>query len=117
MGIIKLILQTMVFSIVFTMFATHRAWGERDRYKEKLALLFNCRQTLARGTAYEEPKQTYRATVKHRKIDMVCICSIITAEDEQKISVEKLLRLARECGKPLPAGSSCGSKCLMICVS
>jgi hypothetical protein len=26
--------------------------------------------------------------VKHRKIDMVCICSIITAEDEQKIRLE-----------------------------
>ena len=92
------------------MFATQRAWGERDCYREKTVVLGNCKQTLARGTDYEGPNQRCRATVTHRNIDMVCICSIITAEDEEKISVEKLVRLARECGKPLPSHTKCGSE-------
>ncbi|CAD6261754.1 unnamed protein product [Miscanthus lutarioriparius] len=47
--------------------------------------------------------------MRHREADMVCICSIINDADEQKISVEKLVRLARECGKPLPSHTKCGT--------
>ena len=38
------------------------------------------------------------------------ICRHLTHDDEVDISAVKLVRLARDCRKPLESGSKCGSK-------
>lgn len=39
---------------------------------------------------------------------------IITKPEERFISMSKLVQLARDCGKAVPIGSKCGSKCLIL---
>jgi hypothetical protein len=57
---------------------------------------------------WEEPSPKCRETVQ--KSDMACICRNIGIEEELKISMGKLVRLTRECGKTIPGGSKCGRK-------
>ncbi|GMH15730.1 hypothetical protein Nepgr_017571 [Nepenthes gracilis] len=40
--------------------------------------------------------------------DMPCVCSHVTKEVEQKISMAKVAYCAATCGKPLPHGFKCG---------
>nr|TKW08477.1 hypothetical protein SEVIR_6G030500v2 [Setaria viridis] len=40
---------------------------------------------------------------------MACICSILLPEDEDEIGPSKLVRQAKDCQKPVPVGSKCGS--------
>ena len=58
--------------------------------------------------AYVDPSNRCRATVQVS--DMACICRVLSIDEELTISVAKLLRLARQCGKLVPVGSKCGSK-------
>ncbi|XAR54419.1 hypothetical protein NMG60_11029535 [Bertholletia excelsa] len=44
-----------------------------------------------------------------RSVDVECACQYITKEVEQIISMEKVVFVAKSCGKPLPHGSKCGS--------
>ncbi|RLM69655.1 hypothetical protein C2845_PM17G01860 [Panicum miliaceum] len=40
---------------------------------------------------------------------MACICHILTIEEENTVSIYKILRLSRDCDQPVPAGSRCES--------
>ncbi|GMH15729.1 hypothetical protein Nepgr_017570 [Nepenthes gracilis] len=42
--------------------------------------------------------------------DMPCVCSHVTKEVEQMISMEKVVYCAATCGKPFPHGSKCGNQ-------
>ena len=104
----KVILQLMVYVLVFTILMTHQAWGEDDCYDEKDKVKHDCMKTLDISKDWEEPSHKCRRTVQ--KSDMACICRIITIEEQIKISMGKLVRLARECGKIIPDESKCGRK-------
>ncbi|KAF8714794.1 hypothetical protein HU200_027322 [Digitaria exilis] len=105
---LKVMLQGLVFSLAFAMFTTHHACGEGDCHVEKILVLRACRKTVIIGVEYEHPTNKCRRAVQ--KSDMVCICRTLSIEEEYFVSAAKLVLLARECGKPVPPGTPCGSK-------
>lgn len=101
----KVILQ-LVFILVF--FTTRKALGEKDCHGQKILVMTKCMDTIKLRGDYLDPTAACRRAV--RKSDMVCICGIITAEDELKIDVHKFIWLASDCNKQVPCGIKCGSK-------
>ncbi|CAL4996180.1 unnamed protein product [Urochloa decumbens] len=75
---IKVTLQVLVFSLVFSKIVTHQAWGDADCYDDKLLVMDKCEK------------------------------NIKIREEEAKISIAKVIYVARDCGKPIPAGNKCG---------
>lgn len=110
---IKLILQPLVFALLFTSFRTHQTWGEQDCYEEKRWVILYCGGTISNVGPYEPP--TNSCLLVCRKADMPCICRVLNYKDECLISAVKLVQLAKACGYPLPVGSKCGSKYLILC--
>ena len=104
----KATLGLLAFALVFIMLATHPAWGEQDCYAEKDAVIRRCMETIIFIGDYIDPSNICRATVQQS--DMACVCRVISDSEQRKISVVKLVRLARQCDKPVPVGSKCGSK-------
>ncbi|XP_054797610.1 uncharacterized protein LOC129302747 [Prosopis cineraria] len=41
--------------------------------------------------------------------DVPCLCKFVTKEIEKMVSMEKVVYVARTCGKDIPAGMQCGS--------
>lgn len=105
---IKVVLQLLLFASVFTMFTTRQTQGEKDCYRQKLVIKFKCWEIIKFGVPYVAPTQDCIRLI--RRSDMVCICRAITEEDEEEISVAKLLQLAGRCNNSVPLGTKCGSK-------
>ncbi|CAL5073304.1 unnamed protein product [Urochloa decumbens] len=107
MGIRVIILQILVFTLVFTMFTKHQASGEPECYAQKESVMYQCRETLKHTGRYEHPTDSCRRVV--RRSDLACICGIFSIEDEARISIGRFLQLASECGKPVTGVPKCGS--------
>ncbi|KAF8702251.1 hypothetical protein HU200_033017 [Digitaria exilis] len=105
----RVMMQLLILVLVSTIFSTYQVLGERDCYAEKNLVKQFCILTLAKGYNYFPPITTCRQVVYQS--DTVCICRVLTREDEATINAAKLVRLVRECGKPVPpVGEKCGSK-------
>ncbi|OEL33963.1 hypothetical protein BAE44_0005024 [Dichanthelium oligosanthes] len=109
---LKVAFQLLAFAMIFTMFTPHQVWGEKECYREKELFKIKCMETTIISGPYVHPSQSCVNAVK--KYDMVCICSIPAPEEEAEISVMKTLQLARECHKPIPVRSKCGSKYITL---
>jgi hypothetical protein len=64
----KVILQLMVYALVFTILMTHQGFGEDDCYHEKDKVKHDCIKTLDINKDWEEPSHKCRETVQ--KSDM-----------------------------------------------
>lgn len=102
----KVITQLM-FVLVFTLFATNQAWGWDCDIDKKLVKT-NCISSIQQGGNNKPPNSACCHFVKYTNV--VCICHILTPDDEITISVAKLVHVAKVCGNPLPVGTKCGSK-------
>ncbi|TVU32071.1 hypothetical protein EJB05_23789, partial [Eragrostis curvula] len=107
MMLVKLARQVLIIALVFATFTTHGVWGEADCHHEKILVFLKCKKTIKIGVDYVQPTSECRRTVQSS--DMACVCRIITDDEEFYVSVSKLVRLARECGRQVPAGDKCGS--------
>ncbi|VAH36390.1 uncharacterized protein LOC125534031 [Triticum urartu] len=101
------LLRALLFASLFAGFAAHLAAGEKDCYDERDSVIRMCKWTIKKGSPYVIPDMPCRLEV--RKVDMPCICRVLTAADERIISPEKLVRCSREAGVALPVGSKCGT--------
>lgn len=106
MAIRKLILQVLLFVIVFTMIATHQSWGEKDCYGEKEKVKSRCRESIAIEDDIPPDHECCKAV---KESDMICVCRILRIDEETNISAVKLVHVAKTCGKPVPVGNKCGS--------
>ncbi|TVT96971.1 hypothetical protein EJB05_57802, partial [Eragrostis curvula] len=107
MGTIKLVPQIMLFALVFTnIIATHQAWGEKECYGEKESIKHKCKENISIIDDYVRPGQECCHVVKES--DMICVCRILSIEEESTISAVKLFYVARDCGNPVPVGKKCG---------
>ncbi|OMO54415.1 hypothetical protein COLO4_36502 [Corchorus olitorius] len=43
------------------------------------------------------------------KLDIPCVCKLVTPEIEKIVSMDKVVYVARTCGLTVPAGLKCGS--------
>ncbi|OEL33872.1 hypothetical protein BAE44_0005109 [Dichanthelium oligosanthes] len=91
----KVTLELLAFALVLITFTTHQARGEPDCYAEKELVLRKCRSTIKIPGDYVHPNPSCRVAVDHS--DMACICHILTTEEENTVSICKILRLAHEC--------------------
>jgi len=83
----KLVLQLLLCAFVFTSFAAHTVWCERDCYRGKELFKAKCMEAITIVGPYAPPSAPCIRQVK--RSDMVCICSIITLEEERQISMAK----------------------------
>ncbi|TVU12344.1 hypothetical protein EJB05_45982, partial [Eragrostis curvula] len=97
----------LLFAFVFAVFTAHQGWGEEECYDEKILVKEKCMETITIRGDYVRPSAPCVQAVKDS--NMICICRILTTDDQLEISVIKILRLARECHKPLPGGTKCGT--------
>uniref|UniRef100_A0A0D9W8S1 Bifunctional inhibitor/plant lipid transfer protein/seed storage helical domain-containing protein n=1 Tax=Leersia perrieri TaxID=77586 RepID=A0A0D9W8S1_9ORYZ len=97
----------LVLALIFIIFTVHQASGENDCYDQKDWVLDRCKHSIKKNKPYRILGERCRNAIK--KSDLLCICSILTSQDETEISVEKLAQAASECGKALPSGTKCGS--------
>ncbi|KAF8650527.1 hypothetical protein HU200_021676 [Digitaria exilis] len=104
---VKVAIQLLVFYFVFTMFTAQHVWGEQDCYEEKRLLKQHCLRSIINMGRYLPPTAICMIVVETS--DMNCICRVINDEDEQALNMEKIVRLARECGNPV-TDEKCGSK-------
>jgi hypothetical protein len=60
----KVILQLIVFSLVFTMLVTRQAWGEEDCYQDKEEIKSKCKDAISLGDDYVQPSAVCCAAVR-----------------------------------------------------
>ncbi|KAM3370070.1 hypothetical protein ACQJBY_017752 [Aegilops geniculata] len=106
------LVRALLFASLFAGFAAHLAAGEKDCYDEKDMIMSICIESIKKQGFYTPPTPDCRREVK--KVDMPCICRLLTASDEQTVSPVKLVILANDCKIKLPVGSKCGSKQLSM---
>jgi len=113
---IKIMLRVLVFSLVFTMLATHQAWGRNKENceKDKNFIKRQCENCIAVSRKARTNKLCCNAM---KRADMACVCRSITPEEQLKISVVKVVDVAKECGNPVPPGNKCGSEYLTLIFS
>ncbi|PNT60939.1 uncharacterized protein LOC100830388 [Brachypodium distachyon] len=83
------------------------AAGEKDCYDERDHIMRVCKFSIRKQGPYVIPDLQCRREM--HKVDMPCICRVLTAADERQVSPEKLVRCARDAGVVLPVGSKCGT--------
>jgi hypothetical protein len=104
----KAFVRLLIFALAITMLTT-LAQGS--------PLVFNahvfqqCMDTIKKHPPYKPPSRKCINTVT--KSNLVSICSVLDASDEEKISVERLVSLGRQFGQHFTPGAKCGSKCLV----
>jgi hypothetical protein len=110
---IKVMLRALAFSLVFTMIATHQAWGKNKENcdKDKDSVKSKCQNCIGVGRKARTNKECCDAI---KAADMACVCRSIIAEEQLKISVVKVVEVAKECGNPVPPGNKCGSEYLTL---
>lgn len=70
-------------------------------------LISQCQQYVSKSGQKEPPSAGCCAVVK--KVDIQCICRLVTKEVEQIVSMEKVVYVARTCGLTISKGMKCGS--------
>ena len=107
---VRVMLQAVVFALVFTMLAKHQVWGETDCHHEKESVMLKCKNSIKISGPYVLPRPGDRCCTTVQASDMVCICHILTEHDEKTVDPKRLVKVADHCGKPVPVGRDCGSK-------
>ena len=108
MATIKLILQLLVYTSVFTISTVHQVCGD----KAKGYVVKRCFNFIKNGGAYRSPD--HYCLMACTTSNMISICRGMTAKDQKKISMAKFVCLAQECGQPVPPGTKCASKCFFL---
>jgi hypothetical protein len=98
-------IRLMVFALAITML-TMLAQGSPLVFKAHV--FQNCMDTIKKHPPYKPPSRKCINTVT--KSNLVSICSVLDASDEEKISVERLVSLGRQFGQHFTPGAKCGSK-------
>lgn len=112
----KVILRVLVFALGFSMLANHQAWGEQDCYNEKELVKIKCKENIDVVGLYVRPLLGEKCCKAVDASDMVCVCGAFTKKELGGISSIKLVHIARDCGHPVPAGTKCGSKYLILLI-
>uniref|UniRef100_A0A453CWV4 Bifunctional inhibitor/plant lipid transfer protein/seed storage helical domain-containing protein n=1 Tax=Aegilops tauschii subsp. strangulata TaxID=200361 RepID=A0A453CWV4_AEGTS len=101
------LVRFLLLASIVAGFAAHLAAGEKDCYDERDMIMSICIESIKKQGFYTPPTPDCRREVK--KVDVPCICRVLTASDERTVSPVKLVILAHECHIELPVGSKCGA--------
>ena len=75
-------------------------------------LVNNCGRFVLRKAPRVDPSPQCCAVVQ--KANIPCACSQVTSETVKALDMDKVVFVAKFCGRPLPPGSKCGGKKLFI---
>ncbi|XP_015571197.1 non-specific lipid-transfer protein 3 [Ricinus communis] len=70
-------------------------------------LVSKCQRFVIKTGPKFSPSPSCCAVVKN--VDVACVCDLITKEIEDMIDMDKMVYVARSCGKKISAGTKCGS--------
>ncbi|KAG2617928.1 hypothetical protein PVAP13_3NG258070 [Panicum virgatum] len=105
MATTKTILHPLVFVLALTMLV---ALAHGSFFVFKINVFKHCM-----GVIKKDPPQSHDPSKKCKKVvedsNLVGICSVLTEQDEQQISVERLVSLGRKYDKVFPPGARCGT--------
>ncbi|KDP22141.1 hypothetical protein JCGZ_25972 [Jatropha curcas] len=87
-------------------FSGERAWAVNCD-NDIIGLATKCKKFVAKEGAIEKPSNDCCAVVK--KANVPCLCSHVTKQIEDLISMEKVFYVAKSCGKKVAHGTKCGS--------
>ncbi|KAL6655225.1 hypothetical protein ACP70R_006051 [Stipagrostis hirtigluma subsp. patula] len=104
---VRVLLQVLVVALVFTILTTYQVSGEKDCHDEKDLVFIKCKKTISIYGDYVPPNAACREAVIQS--DMTCICLLLNLEDEDTVSVAKIIRVSRECNNPVAPGTQCSS--------
>ncbi|KAF8776519.1 hypothetical protein HU200_003234 [Digitaria exilis] len=110
----KVILRVLVFALVFCMLANHQASGEMDCYGQKENVKLKCKKSIDIIGYFVRPRLGDKCCQAVDASDMVCVSGAFTEEELKKISCIYFFHVAKDCGHPLPVGTKCGSKYLIL---
>lgn len=104
----KAFTRLLIFALALTMLTT---LAQGSPYVFKIHVFQKCMETIKKHPPYKPPSRQCIKTVN--KSNLVSICSVLDASDEEKISVARLVSLGRHFGQQFTPGAICGSKCLI----
>lgn len=73
-----------------------------------LGLVSQCEKYVRRSGPEVKPSWGCCAVVK--TVDVACVCKLVNKDIEQVIDMQKVVYVARSCGKTVAPGTNCGSK-------
>lgn len=73
-----------------------------------IGLVTKCKEFVKKEGPIVKPSEDCCAVVK--KANVPCVCSLVTKQIEDLISMEKVFYVAKSCGKKVSPGTKCGSK-------
>ncbi|XP_021677382.2 uncharacterized protein LOC110662651 [Hevea brasiliensis] len=75
--------------------------------KDVIGLATKCKDFVEKEGPIVKPSKDCCAVVK--KANVPCVCSLVTKQIEDLISMEKVFYVAKTCGKKVSPGTKCGS--------
>ncbi|KAL6624403.1 hypothetical protein ACP70R_031724 [Stipagrostis hirtigluma subsp. patula] len=73
---------------------------------QKEQIMKHCMEVIKKNPPYGAPSASCINALTN--CDLAAVCGVINEEDEEKISVERLLEIARQFGRSLTPGAKCG---------
>lgn len=77
-----------------------------------VSLVLQCEKFVEKSGPKVSPSPGCCAAVK--SVDVSCVCALLTKEIQDMISMDKVVFVARSCGKKVSPGTICGSNCLKL---
>ena len=82
--------------------------GQTCQLGDLQVLITQCAVYVQKNVPKMQPSPACCSVVQ--KVDIPCACQKITKEIEQMFDMEKVVFVAKSCGRPLAPGTKCGSK-------
>jgi hypothetical protein len=106
---VKLLNLFLVLAFAVSMSIESTQAGCNDNLTE---LISECRRYVMPPKEKKIPPSPSCCSVV-KKADIPCLCSMVTDFIESLVSMEKVVYVARACGREVKPGFKCGSKCFM----
>lgn len=96
----------LMFSEI-TIASNHQAMAQSCEVNV-LGLVSQCEKYVRKSGPKSKPSWECCAVVK--VVNVPCVCKLVTKEIEDAIDMDKVVYVARSCGKKVAPGTKCGSK-------
>jgi hypothetical protein len=101
-----LVLAMLIFAGILIS-SNHRVMAQSCQ-ANALGLVSQCEKYVRKSGPKAKPSWGCCAVVKI--VDVTCVCKLVSKEIEDAIDMEKVVYVARSCGKKIASGTKCGSK-------
>ncbi|VVB16207.1 unnamed protein product [Arabis nemorensis] len=96
------------FLVVMVLLSSSHIQGNPGCNDFGIEVLYKCSNSMDKKLP-APPKPFEDCCTAVRTIGMKCVCEVINKEIETVIDMQKFVKVVDDCGRPLAAGSQCGS--------